>query len=405
MSFWAVIKVSLRALAANKVRTGLTMLGIIIGVAAVVAMVALGSGASQSVSSRIQSLGSNLITVMPGFGGSFGGARQALGTANSLTLEDAVAIKKQLAAVSEVSPEYSSRAQVVFKSNNLNSSINGITTSYEQVRNVKVASGRFITDNDLKLTNRVAVLGQNLVTDLLSGEQAVGKVIKINNIPFIVVGVLEAKGGLGFDSPDDTVFVPLTTAQNRLFGTNSVSRISVQIKEAVAMNQALEDIGWLLLGRHRLKRPEDADFRLMNQQDVLQTMSQVTGIMTLLLGGIASISLIVGGIGIMNIMLVSVTERTREIGLRKAVGAKRRDILKQFLTESVTLSLIGGLIGILLGAGGSKLIALVSGMATAVSLNSILLAFIFSSAVGIFFGIYPALRASQLSPIEALRYE
>lgn len=407
MSFTLTVRIALRAVAANKVRSGLTMLGIIIGVGAVVAMVSIGAGAKQDITNRIQGLGSNLITVIPGAGGSpFGaGARQALGSATNLNIKDAEAIEGSIPTVVRLSPEYSSRAQVIYQNQNINGSINGVTPDYAKVRNADVAVGRFIDDADLRASNRIAVIGQNITTDLFDGNDPIGKLIKVNNLPFTVVGVLSSKGGTGFNSPDDTIFVPLTTAQNRLFGADNLSQIGVQINDDDAMDQAVEDIGWLLLSRHGLSDPDEADFRIMNQQDILQTMSQVTGTMTILLGGIAGISLIVGGIGIMNIMLVSVTERTREIGLRKAVGAKRRDILKQFLTESVTLSLIGGLVGILLGLGGARLISMIGGMTTIVTANSVLLAFVFSSAIGVFFGIYPAMRASRLSPIEALKYE
>lgn len=405
MSLIQTLKIAFRAIGVNKVRSALTMLGIIIGVGAVVAMTSIGAGARQSITSQIQGLGSNLVTVFPGFGGGFSGPRQALGSATSLINDDAQAIRKHVPTVNEVSPEYASRAQLVFGSQNLNATVNGVTPAYEKVRNSKVVAGRFITEADVRAADRVAVIGQNLITDLFNGESPLGKLIKINKIPFTVVGILEAKGGTGFNSPDDTVFIPLTTAQNRLFGVRYLSQIGVQIKNEEAMTQAAEDIGWLLLGRHKLNSPDEADFRIMNQQDILQTVSQVTGIMTVLLGGIAAISLLVGGIGIMNIMLVSVTERTREIGLRKAIGAKRKDILKQFLTESVVLSLLGGLVGVLLGVGGSRLITLATGVTTIVTVNSVLLAFFFSAAVGIFFGIYPARRASYLSPIEALRYE
>lgn len=405
MTVLMTIRIALRAMSANKIRTGLTMLGIIIGVGAVVTMVSLGAGASQSVTSQIQGLGSNLVTVMPGFGGGFGGPRQAVGSATSLTQADADAIKKNVKSVVRISPEYSGRAQLVYQNQNLNSTVSGVTSEYEKVRNTKPEVGRFIVEADVRSSNRVAVVGQNLVTDLFAGEDPIGKSVKINDIPFTIVGILESKGGAGFNSPDDTVFVPLSTAQNRLFGAGNLGQISIEIVDEQAMNQAVEDIGWLLLGRHKLSSPDQADFRIMNQQDILQTVSQVTGTMTVLLGGIAGISLLVGGIGIMNIMLVSVTERTREIGLRKAVGAKRRDILKQFLTESITLSLIGGLAGILLGVGGSRLISLSTGMATFVTFSSIASAFGFAAAVGIFFGIYPAMRASRLSPIEALKYE
>ncbi len=406
MSFIATIRVALRALAANKARTALTMLGIVIGVGAVVAMVSLGAGASQSVADRIQGLGSNLLTVSPGAGGGgFGGARQALGSADSLTVRDGEAILANVPNVVSISAEYNGRSQVVYLSNNINSSINGVTSDYEAVRNTSVQVGRFISASDVRTSDRVAVVGQNVVGDLFGSDDPVGKHVKIENIPFTVIGVLGSEGGTGFNSPDDAIFIPLTTAQNRLYGVDYVTQLGVEISETEAMAQAQDDIGWLLLGRHELSDPEEADFRITNQQDILETVGEVTGIMTALLGGIAGISLLVGGIGIMNIMLVSVTERTREIGLRKAVGAKRRDILRQFLTESVTLSVIGGLVGIMLGFAGAQVMSDLLNTQTLVTTNSVILAFVFSAAVGIFFGIYPAIRASRLSPIDALKYE
>ncbi|HEB12343.1 MAG TPA: FtsX-like permease family protein, partial [Actinobacteria bacterium] len=321
------------------------------------------------------------------------------------TVKDGEAIENNISTVVRVSAEYNDRAQVVYENNNINATINGVTPEYERVRNTSVEVGRFITDSDVGTSDRIAVIGQNIVTDLFSGADPIGKRVKIKDIPFTVVGVLESKGGASFNSSDDAIFVPLTTAQNRLFGAEHVSQLGVEITDSEGMDQAQDAIGWLLLGRHGVDDPEDADFRLMNQQDLLETVGEITGIMTALLGGIAGISLLVGGIGIMNIMLVSVTERTREIGLRKAVGAKRKDILKQFLTESVTLSLIGGLVGILLGMGGARLLAAAMGSQTVVTANSVVLAFVFSAAIGIFFGIYPAIRASKLSPIDALKYE
>lgn len=406
MSFFLTIKIALRALAANKVRSALTMLGIIIGVGAVVALVSLGTGASQSVSNRIQGLGSNLLTVTPGSGGGgFGGARQALGSATNLTVKDGEAIRDNVSTVVGISAEYNGRSQVVYQNNNINATINGVTPEYESVRGTDIEVGRFISEGDVRTSDRIAVVGRNIVTDLFGLDDPIGKRIKVENLPFTVVGVLESEGGASFSSPDDAIFIPLTTAQNRLFGVEHVSQLGIQISDTEFMAAAQDEIGWLLLGRHSLSDPEEADFRIMNQQDLLETVGEVTGIMTALLGGIAGISLLVGGIGIMNIMLVSVTERTREIGLRKAVGAKRKDILKQFLTESVTLSVIGGLIGIAVGQGGSRVLAVTMNTETVVTANSVILAFIFSATVGIFFGIYPAIRASRLSPIDALKYE
>jgi len=399
------VKVAFRALAANKVRAALTMLGVIIGVGAVVAMVSLGAGASYSVSSRIEGLGSNLITVVPGPGGFGGGARQAVGSGASLTLADSHAIADSVAAVTQVSPELGQSTQVIYGNRNINATITGVTPSYEQVRNAAVDVGRFIDETDSRTSARVAVVGANVVEELFGGGNPVGQWVKMSSVPVQVVGVLAAKGGAGPVSPDDGIFVPLSTAQNRLFGVDNLRQIGVQVSETELMDQAAQEITALLLDRHEISDSEEADFRVLNQQDLLETVGQVTGTMTLLLGGIASVSLLVGGIGIMNIMLVSVTERTREIGLRKAVGARRRDILKQFLIESVMISLTGGVIGALLGIGGSRAVSVLADFTTVVSAGSVLLAVAFAAAVGVFFGIFPAMRAARLNPIDALRYE
>jgi putative ABC transport system permease protein len=378
-----------------------------IGVGAVISMVSIGSGASLSVTSRIRSLGSNLLTVLPGRAGErFGGVRGAAGTAQSLTYEDALAIERKIPAVKLVSPEFTGQAQVVYSRANVNTRIIGVTPVYQEVHNFFVAYGDFILPEDEKNQARVAVLGQDVVVELFpSGEDPIGKTIKIKNIPFRVIGIMEKKGQSGFQNLDDQVFIPLSTAQNRVFGEESLGSISVQVRSEEEMDSVSEQIKSLLLFRHNISNPEEADFFIMNQADILETMGQVSSTFTLLLGGIAAISLLVGGIGIMNIMLVSVTERTREIGLRKAVGAKRRDILLQFLIESTVLSLFGGILGLFTGVVGSYILSLAGGWPFIVTLNSILLAFLFSAAVGIFFGIYPARKASLLSPMEALRYE
>lgn len=406
MSWRQSLKTALRALSANKMRSGLTMLGIMIGVGAVVAMISIGTGASVSVTSRIQSLGSNLLMVTPEFAGAgFAGACQAGGSGTTLVYEDATAIAKEVPTVKRVSPEFSSSAQVVYGNQNVNTIILGAVPDYQEVHNFHVAFGEFIRSEDEKMQNKVAVLGQSVVTNLFAGEDPIGKIIKIGNIPFRVIGVMELKGQAGFQNLDDMIFVPLSTAQKRLFGVDNLRMISVQARSEEEMDLAASQVSSLLLSRHKIDDPTKADFNVRNQADILSTMGQVTATLTLLLGGIAAISLLVGGIGIMNIMLVSVTERTREIGLRKAVGAKRKDILTQFLIESLILSLLGGGVGLLLGIVGSFVISRIGAWPTVVTLNSILLAFLFSAAVGIFFGIYPARRASVLSPIDALRFE
>lgn len=406
MSLRQSLKTALRALSANKMRSGLTMLGIMIGVGAVVAMISIGTGASVSVTSNIQRLGSNLLMVTPEVpGAGFAGPRQAGSTGTTLVYEDATAIAEGLPLVKRVSPEFSSSAQVVYGNQNANTAILGATPDYQEVRNFHVAFGEFIRPEDEKMQNKVAVLGQSVVTNLFAGEDPIGKTIKIRNVPFRVIGVMELKGQTGFQNLDDMIFIPLSTAQKRLFGVNHLRMISVQVRSEEEMDLAASQVSSLLLSRHKIDDPTKADFSIRNQADILSTMGQVTGTLTLLLGGIAAISLLVGGIGIMNIMLVSVTERTREIGLRKAVGAKRKDILTQFLIESLILSLLGGGVGLLLGLVGSFVISRIGGWPSVVTVNSILLAFLFSAAAGLFFGIYPARRASLLSPIDALRFE
>lgn len=406
MNFYNNLLSAFRSLVSNKLRSSLTMLGIIIGVASVIAMISVGNGATLSVTQRIKSLGSNLLTIMPGSARSFpGGPQQAVGTAQTLTLEDAEAIKNEVPYVKEVSPEYSSSAQITYQGNNVSVRITGVRPAYEEVHNFHVAYGEFISEEDDKLSLLTAVLGQNVATDLFESNNPVGKIVKIKNIPFTVVGVMEYKGVSGFQSLDDQVFVPLSTAQKRLFGSKSLQSISVKVKDEDQMGLASNYIGTLLLSRHGISNPQEADFRIMSQADILSAMTQVSGIFTILLGGIAAISLVVGGIGIMNIMLVSVSERTREIGLRKAVGARRFDILFQFLIESVTLSLSGGALGVLIGFLVAYALALIGGWPFLVSSASVLVAFLFSFFIGVFFGLYPAWLAAKLNPITALRYE
>jgi len=400
------LRTAYRGLVANKLRSLLTMLGIIIGVGAVVAMISIGTGAQESATESIRGLGSNILFISPGSpGGGFGGARGAQGTQETLTLKDAEAIDENINAAKNISPEFTSREQVIFKKQNTNTSIVGATSTYEDVHNFHVETGSFINESDERVTKRVAVLGVNVVAELFGEGTAVGQTIKIKNVHFKVIGIMEEKGQSGFQNLDDQIFIPLSAAQKRLFGAKHLSTISIQATSEAVMDQASTDIEALLLKRHKIDNADEADFRIRNQAEILDTIGQVTGILTTLLGGVAAISLLVGGIGIMNIMLVSVTERTREIGLRKAVGAKKRDILAQFLIESVLLSLLGGAIGLGLGWAGSVLIARIGGWPSIISLNSVLLAFFFAVAIGIFFGVWPARRASKLNPIEALRFE
>ncbi len=406
MNLLESLRTAYRGLVANKLRSLLTMLGIIIGVGAVVAMISIGTGAQESATESIRGLGSNILFISPGSpGGGFGGARGAQGTQETLTLKDAEAIDENINAAKNISPEFTSREQVIFKKQNTNTSIVGATSTYEDVHNFHVETGSFINESDERVTKRVAVLGVNVVAELFGEGTAVGQTIKIKNVHFKVIGIMEEKGQSGFQNLDDQIFIPLSAAQKRLFGAKHLSTISIQATSEAVMDQASTDIEALLLKRHKIDNADEADFRIRNQAEILDTIGQVTGILTTLLGGVAAISLLVGGIGIMNIMLVSVTERTREIGLRKAVGAKKRDILAQFLIESVLLSLLGGAIGLGLGWAGSVLIARIGGWPSIISLNSVLLAFFFAVAIGIFFGVWPARRASKLNPIEALRFE
>ena len=406
--------VALRALAANKLRSGLTMLGMIIGVAAVIAMLSVGKGAEASITSQIESMGSNLVFVTPG-ATQQGGVRTSAGSANSLTLEDAEAIADpvNVPEVAAVAPELSSFSQVVAGSQNVNTRIIGVTPEYQEVRNFRAAVGDFIEQQHVDARSLVAVLGSNVATQLFGTEDPIGREIKINRIAFRVIGVLESKGSQAMGNQDDMVVIPITTLQQRLFralpargGGHIVSSINVQVASKELIDSAIQRIGDVLRERHKVV--ED-DFTVRSQEDMLEVVAQITGILSLLLGSIGGISLLVGGIGIMNIMLVSVTERTREIGIRKAVGAKRRDILLQFLIESMVISVVGGGGGIALGAGLSAIVSRLDvggqSLPTVVSGDAVALAVGVAAAIGIFFGLYPAFRAARLNPIEALRYE
>jgi putative ABC transport system permease protein len=408
------LRMALRGLAANKMRSALTMLGIIIGVAAVIALMGVGRGASAAIDSQINSMGTNLLFVSPG-STSDSGVRTAQGSAQTLTYEDALALSDptNLPAVAAVAPQVQEFGQVVYLSNNVNTQIVGVTADFASVRNYTAEYGEFITDANVQAKSSVVVLGANVAAELFAdGQDPVGQTVRINNIPFKVTGVLAAKGGSGFGNQDDQVVVPITTAmtrlsRNRSASGNVISMISVQVTDSKQIDAAVEQIGAVLRERHNI-RYED-DFTIRSQQDMLASATEISGVLTLFLGGVAGISLLVGGIGIMNIMLVSVTERTREIGIRKAIGATRRNVLARFLTEATVLSVLGGLIGVVLGAGIARLI---SGLSVAtmtlqpvIAADSILLATLFSLGVGLFFGIYPAYHASSLNPIDALRYE
>ncbi len=398
------------ALLSNKARSGLTILGIVIGISSVIAMVSVGQGSSASIESSIQSLGSNLLMVSPGAQRSVGAqVSSGRGSMQTLKQADADAIKEQITLAKAVAPELSSRYQVTAKGTNTNTSIVGVTSDYSVTRNIEIENGSFISEQNTKSLAKVAVLGPTAKDDLFGEDAAaddvIGKTVRINKIEFKIIGITKEKGGTGFSSQDDKIFIPLTTAQRFLVGSNYVSTIYVEVINQESMATAQEQITSLLLERHNIADAALADFSIMNQSDIISSVSSVSDTLTMLLAAIAGISLIVGGIGIMNMMLTTVTERTREIGLRKAIGAKKKDISTQFLTESVMLTLIGGIFGAILGWLISRGIAYFGSTTTVIEAWSIFLAFGVSAAIGIIFGYYPARRAAKLNPIEALRYE
>lgn len=399
------ITVALEGLAANKLRSALTMLGVIIGVGAVICMLAIARGAQQQTLQRIQAMGTNVLMVMPGQSRS-GAVRGGFGSRSSLTLEDSEAIPKKAPSVLKAVPEVRRNQQVKYGNTNTNTSIFGTTPDYPSVRNYQVAEGRFLIKQDIDGKRKVAVIGPTTAEDLFGTESPIGRSISIRGTKFKIVGLMKAKGaGMGFGDPDDQIYIPVTTAMRRLFGTQYVNTISVQAKTLDALPVATNEVETLLRKRHGLDEGQDSDFVIRNQAEFMEMAEETSKVFTYLLAGIASVSLLVGGIGIMNIMLVSVTERTREIGIRKALGARGHDILLQFLIESLVLSLLGGLLGIVFGVAGSMIVGKLGGWSTSVSMQSILLSFCFAAFVGVFFGLYPAGQASKLNPIDALRYE
>ena len=393
------------ALYANKLRSLLTMLGIIIGVGAVIAMVSVGMGVRSNVQESIASLGSNMLIISPG-SSNRSGPRGAAGSKTNLKYEDAKAIESKVKYIDYVSPMASGNYQIVNGNQNWNTSVQGVTPGYLDIKSLSVQSGSFISQDNMNKRDRVAVIGATVAENLFGTENPVGKKIRVNNQPFRVIGLLESKGqsSMGQDQ-DDVVIIPLTTAQERVLGITYVNSINVQVSDAKYMDQVQEDIETLLRQRHKITAGKEDDFHVRNLTSLMETMTQTTTMITLLLGSVAGISLIVGGIGIMNIMMVSVTERTREIGIRKALGATFNNIMMQFLIESVVIGVIGGIIGIFIGCGLSMAIASVGGFTTVITWAPIVVSFTFSVGIGLLFGILPARKAARLDPIEALRYE
>jgi putative ABC transport system permease protein len=402
MLLWTIIKVSLRSLFANKLRSFLSMLGIIIGVGAVIAMLALATGTEQQIMSRITAMGTNLLIVRPG-GERRGGVRA--GGGDSLKLTDAAAIVAEVEGVELVAPVVMGAAQVKYYNENTRTSVTGVPVTYLSIRNFTVESGRAFTTVEEERSSRVCVLGSATAETLFGDRDPVGERIRIKNVNFRVIGVLESKGDQGWFNPDDMVLVPYSTAMKQILGQEYLNEIDIQVADGVDLMKVEADVTALLRKRHRLRSDADDDFRVRNQAEFLEMASDFTRTFTILAGGIGSISLLVGGIGIMNIMLVTVTERTREIGIRKAIGARDRDILRQFMLESVLISAVGGILGIAFGAGMAQLVEMITPMPTVISTNSVLIALAVSCSVGIFFGYYPARRAARLDPIDSLRYE
>lgn len=392
------------SLIANKLRSLLTMLGIIIGVAAVIALVSIGNGVKQDIEDSISSLGSNLLVVLPGAPRT-PGARSSQGSMKSLKISDYEAIAK-LEGVKAASPMTNGSYVVIYQNKNWTTSVAGVNSNFQDVNNWTMTSGRFFSDKNVQNRERVAVVGQTVVKNLFTDEDPVGKEIRVKNIPFRVIGVLKSKGnGTMGNDQDDTVLIPYTTSMERVEGIDYLRRVYVVAKDDEGIDRLQADIENLLRVRHNIKDTNLDDFNIQNMKSIMETVAQTTGTFTLFLGAVAAISLVVGGIGIMNIMLVSVTERTREIGVRKALGATYSVIVTQFLIEAVVISLIGGFIGIAFGIGASKVIGMVSGMSTIVSVPTIIMSFAFSMAIGLIFGIYPARKAAKLNPIDALHYE
>ncbi len=400
------LRIALNALRRNKVRSALTTLGVIIGVASVIAMIALSSGARASIDEQIQSTGTNVVYVSAGSWGRPGGVRGGAASVQTLTLEDAKALQDQVPTVAHLTPVVRGRAQVVAGNINWNTSIEGGNEDYVVVRNWPIVSGTNFSAREVTVADKVCLLGDTVAKTLFPGEDPVGQIIRVKNLPFRVLGVLAPKGqGQWGDDQDDIIIAPYTTVQKKLLGVTYLRQVMISATRADAVEQTAVEATRIMRQRHRIQNPDEDDFSVRTVEEMAQTRIQLAQTMTGLLMSVASVSLLVGGIGIMNIMLVSVTERTREIGLRMAVGARTRDILRQFLLEAVSLSTLGGLVGIAVGVGVSRALATFMGWPTLITTASIVLAFVFAAAVGIFFGFYPAQKAATLDPIDALRYE
>ncbi len=403
MSLIELLKTAIQALSTNKVRTGLTMLGIIIGIASVITMLGIGSGAQASIQSSVTALGTNVLTISSS--GQFSGVvRGAAGAASTLTMDDATALS-QVQGVSAVSPETQSQAQIIAGQNNTNTIVYGVTPSYALVHNYQIQAGGFIVQSQVDSLSRVAVIGPDTATTLFGTNSPIGQSIMINHVQFNIIGETVPKGSNGFASQDDFVIIPLTTAQQIVFGMTNLRSIAIQASSADVVSQVQNDVTTLLLTRHSITNPQNADFIVRNSATTLSTLSSITNVFTILLASIASISLLVGGIGIMNIMIVTVTERTREIGLRKAIGAKNATILQQFLIEAILLTLSSGILGILLGFSVGSILTHITLTSVLITPFAIILSTGISFLIGIIFGLYPAYKASRLIPIEALRYE
>ncbi len=400
-----LVRIAGESIRKNKMRTLLTMLGIVIGVGAVIIMVAVGQGAQKSIANQINALGTNLLIVTAGSSNQ-GGVSQGAATFNRITIQDADKLKSEGTLFSGVSPVVMTRTQVIAGGTNWRTLINGVSTDFQTIRDWQMQSGTFFTDNDVRALRKVAVIGSTVATNLYQGGDPVGSQLQIRNVPFTVVGVLAPKGqNAGGQDQDDVVLVPYTTAQSRLAGNTRIGQILVSATSSQDIPQAQEEVRDIMRESHRIAQGDDDDFTVRNQTEIANAAQGTTKIMTWLLASIASVSLIVGGIGIMNIMLVSVTERTREIGIRMAIGARGSDVLTQFLVESIVMSVLGGAVGLAVGVGGAQVLAHFTGWSTAVPVQAVAVAIGFSAAVGVFFGFYPARKAAALDPITALRYE